>query len=119
DLLMLVCAPDLTSLKVTQSTLDIFAALQIPAEKRVIVLNHVPPQSHLQQEDIERTLGERVGLVVPHAGEAVLDSIDRGVPMAVSSHDDSMVSAVGDFAAQLAQVKRQAEEQPHRGGLGR
>ena len=39
DLLMLVCEPDVTSLKVMQSTLDTFAALQIPAEKRVLVLN--------------------------------------------------------------------------------
>jgi Flp pilus assembly CpaE family ATPase/pSer/pThr/pTyr-binding forkhead associated (FHA) protein len=119
DLLMLLCAPDLTSLKVTQATLDILAALQVPAEKRVLVLSHVPPRSHVQQEDIERTLGERIGLVVPHAGEPILDSIDRGVPMAVGSPDEPMVNAVRSFAAQLAQVTRDARVQPRRGGLGR
>ena len=119
DLLMLVCAPDLTSLKVTQSSLDIFAALQIPAEKRVLVLNQVPARSHLHAEDIERSLGERIGLVVPHAGEAVLDSIDRGVPVAVASPNEPMVLAIDAFVAQLAQVKREAEVKPRRGGLGR
>jgi pSer/pThr/pTyr-binding forkhead associated (FHA) protein len=119
DLLMVVCAPDLTSLKVTQATLDIFAALQIPAEKRVLLLSHVPARSHLQLEDIERTIGERIGLDVPHAGEAVLDSIDRGVPLAVGDSGEPMIAAVRAFAAQLAQVKAAAEVQPRRGGLGR
>jgi pilus assembly protein CpaE len=117
DLLMLVCAPDLASLKVTQATLDILAALQMPADKRVLVLNNTTPRFRLPRDEIERTLGERIGLFVPHS-EEVLDSIDRGVPIALGSRDEPVVEAVCSFAAQLAQVKREAEVQARRGGLG-
>ena len=117
DLLMLVCAPDLASLKVTQATLDILAALQMPADKRVLVLNNTTPRFRLPRDEIERTLGERIGLFVPYS-EEVLDSIDRGVPISLGNQDEPLVEAVCSFAAQLAQVKREAEVQARRGGLG-
>ena len=118
DLLMLVCEPDVTSLKVMQATLDTFAALQIPAEKRVLVLNETHPRARLQQMDVEKALGERIGLTVPYAGEDLLDAIDRGIPMAITAREHPMVSALESFASRLAQVKVAAEVQPRRGGLG-
>jgi pSer/pThr/pTyr-binding forkhead associated (FHA) protein/MinD-like ATPase involved in chromosome partitioning or flagellar assembly len=118
DLLMLVCEPDVTSLKVMQSTLDTFAALQIPAEKRVLVLNETHPRARLQQMDVEKAMGERIGLTVPYAGEELLDAIDRGVPMAITSRDHPTIGALENFAGRLAQVKVSAEVHPRRGGLG-
>ena len=118
DLLMLVCEPDVTSLKVTQSTLDTFAALQIPAEKRFLVLNETHPRARLQQTDVEKAMGERIGLTVPYAGEDLLDAIDRGVPMAITAREHPMVASLENFARRLAQVKITAEIQPRRGGLG-
>ncbi len=118
DLLMLVCEPDVTSLKVMQSTLDTFAALQIPAEKRVLVLNETHPRARLQQSDVEKAMGERIGLTVPYAGDDLLDAIDRGIPLASTNREHPMIAALGNFAGRLAQVKVTAEIQPRRGGLG-
>lgn len=119
DLVLLTFAPDVASLKVLQSTLDVMAALQTPAEKRVLVLNETHTRSHLKQEDLEATLGERIALHLPHAGDAVLDSIDRGVPLADSNHDHAFLQPIEDLARRLAQVKVQSAEQPQRrGGFG-
>jgi Flp pilus assembly CpaE family ATPase len=99
--------------------LDTFAALQTPAESRVLVINQTYPRAHIQPEDLEQALGERVGLIVPYAGDAVLDSIDRGIPMATAYREHPAVQALSAFAGQVAQVKVQAESEPRRGGLGR
>ena len=74
--------------------------------------------ARLQQVDVEKAMGERIGLTVPYAGEDLLDAIDRGVPMAVTTREHPMVGSLESFARRLAQVKVSAEEQPRRGGLG-
>ncbi len=119
DLLLLTFAPDVASLKVVQSTLDVLAALQTPAEKRVLVLNQVYPKPHLQPADIENTLGERIGLMVPYAEEALLDTIDKGIPLAVDAATHPTVAAIEAFASRLAQINVEAAQQPKRGGFGR
>jgi pilus assembly protein CpaE len=119
DLLLLTFAPDVSSLKVMQSTLDVLAALQTPAEKRVLVLNQVYPKPHLQPSDIENTLGERIGLTLPYAEEALLDTIDKGIPLAVDAATHPTVAAIEAFATKLAQINVDAATQPKRGGFGR
>lgn len=119
DLILLISAPDVISLKVMQSMLDTFAALQTPAESRVLVINQTYPRAHIQADDLAQALGERIGLTVPYAGDTVLDSIDRGVPMAVAYREHSAVQALEGFVGKVAQVKVQAESKPQKGGLGR
>ena len=58
-------------------------------------------------------------LVTVKVGVAVLVDVMVGVPVAVGSPEQPLVLAIRSFAAQLAQVKREAEVQPRRGGLGR
>jgi pSer/pThr/pTyr-binding forkhead associated (FHA) protein len=119
DLLMLVFAPDLSSLKVVQSTLDVLSALQTPAEKRVLVLNQVYPKPHLLPSEIEHTLGERIGLTLPYAEEVLLDTIDKGIPLALDQANHPTVAAIESFASRLAQLNVEAAQQPKRGGFGR
>jgi pSer/pThr/pTyr-binding forkhead associated (FHA) protein len=118
DLLLLPVAPDMTSVKVMQSTLDVFAALQTPAERRVLILNQTHPKAHIGQPELEQHLGERIGLTLPYAEEAILDSIDQGVPLAATNPAHPTVAALQAFAARLAQVKVEAVEQQKRGGFG-
>jgi len=118
DLLLLPLAPDMTSVKVMQSTLDVFAALQTPAERRLLILNQTHPRSHIGQAELEQHLGERIGLTLPYADDAILDSIDQGVPLAATNPTHPTVAAIQSFAARLAQVKVEAQEQQKRGGFG-
>jgi len=67
---------------------------------------------------VGKAMGERIGLAVPYAGEELLDAIDRGIPMAITARDHSMIGALENFAGRLAQVKVSAEGQARRGGLG-
>jgi pilus assembly protein CpaE len=118
DLLLLPLAPDMTSVKVMQSTLDVFAALQTPAERRLLILNQTHPRAHIGQAQMEEHLGERIGLTIPYADDAILDSIDQGVPLAATNPSHPTVGAIQSFAARLAQVKVEAQTQQKRGGFG-
>lgn len=118
DLLFIVCTPDVTTLKVTQATLDTFAALMFPSEKRVLVLNQTHPKPHIEQDDMEKAMGERIGLSLAYAGDAVLDSTDRGVPLALNEEVHPMIAGIRDFASNLAAVKVTAQAQARRGGFG-
>lgn len=118
DLLFIVCTPDVTTLKVTQATLDTFAALMFPSEKRVLALNQTHPKPHIEQDDMEKAMGERIGLSLAYAGDAVLDSTDRGVPLALNEETHPMIAGIRDFASTLAAVKVTAQTQARRGGFG-
>jgi pilus assembly protein CpaE len=116
DLLLVVTGSDLTSLKVTQATLDIFAALFVPSHKRVLVLNHAQPYALATREAIERALGERIDLVVPHGGEAFATAADTGRPLALSDPEHPSVQALAEFARKLAGVEQPAAARAERLG---
>src|SRR5581483_11694759 len=65
DLVVVVTAPDLATLKTTQNCLDVFSALQTTGERRLLLLNQVYARPRLEPADIAKALGERIDLVVP------------------------------------------------------
>jgi pSer/pThr/pTyr-binding forkhead associated (FHA) protein/MinD-like ATPase involved in chromosome partitioning or flagellar assembly len=107
DLVVVLTAPDLSTLKTTQSCLDVFSALQTTGERRLLLLNTIYPKSRLEKEDIEKALGERIDLVVPY-GEEVLQAIDHGVPITLTERQHPMVLALDGFVRKIAEVKEPA-----------
>ncbi len=107
DLVVVVSAPDLATLKTTQACLDVFSALQTTGERRLLLLNQIYPRARLEPSDIEKALGERIDLVVPY-GEEVLQSIDRGVPLAASQRDHPVVRALDGFVRKVAAIQEPA-----------
>jgi pSer/pThr/pTyr-binding forkhead associated (FHA) protein len=116
DLVVVVTAPDLVSLKTTQSCLDVFSALQTTGERRLLLLNQIYPKSRLERDDIEKALGERIDLMVPY-GEEVLYAIDRGVPLTLNAREHPFVMALDAFVRKIAEVKEPAPSRAARGGF--
>ena len=103
DLLVLVAAPDVATLKTTQTCLRIFAqVLGTPGERRVL-LNTIHRRARLERADIEKTLGEHIDAVVPYSEELV-ESIDHGTPLATSAPEHPIFQVLGGFVRQIAQV---------------
>ncbi len=107
DLVVVVTAPDLSTLKTTQSCLDVFSALQTTGERRLLLLNTIYPKTRLEKDDIEKALGERIDLVVPY-GEEVLQAVDHGVPLSLSARQHPTVMALDGFVRKIAEVKEPA-----------
>jgi pilus assembly protein CpaE len=95
NLVTVVTAPDLVSLKATLSALDIFKELGLGAERRLL-LNGIYPSARLERAGVEKALGERVAQVIPYSDD-VLRSIDHGQPLALSAPGSPMVRALDGF----------------------
>src|SRR3954453_10990028 len=73
DLVVVVTAPDLVSLKTTQACLDVFSALQTTGERRLLLLNQIYPRARLEPGDMEKSSGgaHRPGRAVWRGSAAV------------------------------------------------
>src|SRR5579875_1834035 len=118
DLVVLLGAPDLVSLKTLQACLDVFTALQTTGERRLLLLNNVYPRARLEREEMEKALGERIDLVLPY-GEEVLHSIDLGVPLTISQRAHPFVMVLDGFVRKVAEIKEEplARTRAARGGF--
>lgn len=118
DLVVLVGAPDLVSLKTLQACLDVFTALQTTGERRLLLLNHLYPKPRLERDEMEKALGERIDLVLPY-GEEVLHSIDLGVPLTIGQRAHPFVTALEGFVRKVAEIKEEplASTRAARGGF--
>lgn len=117
DLVALVAAPDLVSLRTMQSCMDVFTALQTTGERRLLVLNNVYPKPRLERDEMEKALGERVDLALPY-GEEVLLSIDLGVPLTISTREHPFVQALDGFVRKVAEIQEApVHSKAARGGL--
>jgi Flp pilus assembly CpaE family ATPase len=116
DWLLHVTAADVPALRSLQSALGVFERLGQSVGERRLVLNGIHAQTKLDRARIEDTLGRRIDLAVPHS-EAVLDSLDRGVPLALSAPTDPVNQALDGWIRQVADVKAAAPV-AERGGRG-
>lgn len=104
DWLFHVTAADVPALRSLQSVLAVFARLGQSPGQRCVVLNGIHPRTRLERARIEETLGTRIDLAVPYS-DAVLDSLDRGVPLAVGAPTDPVIQALDGWICQVANVK--------------
>ncbi|MBX5491592.1 MAG: FHA domain-containing protein, partial [Chloroflexi bacterium] len=118
DLVVLVGAPDLVSLKTLQSCLDVFTALQTTGERRLVLLNNLYPKARLERDEMEKALGERIDLVLPY-GEEVLHSIDLGVPLAIGMRTHPFIAGLEGFVRKVAEIREDvlAPTRAARGGF--
>jgi len=117
DLVVVVTAPDLATLKTTHACLDVFSALQTTGERRLLMMNTIYPRPRLESADMEKALGERVDLVVPY-GDAVLEPVDNGTPLALTAPQHPVVMAIDSFVRKVAQIQEPvAQTRAERGGF--
>jgi Flp pilus assembly CpaE family ATPase len=104
DWLLHVAAPDLAALRSTQASLAVFSRLPELACEHRLALNGIHARARIDRAAVEQTLGRRFDLVVPH-GEAVLESLDHGVPVALSAPADPVVQALDGWVRQVSDVQ--------------
>lgn len=104
DVVLLVSAPDVPTLRATRCALDVFKMLQLPPERQIVVLNRPIPRQGVALEEVEKFLGEKVHGVIPHGGEEFARSADCGIPLAVSDPDHPSIVVLEEMARKLAGV---------------
>ncbi|GAA3228538.1 AAA family ATPase [Actinocorallia longicatena] len=94
---LLLAAPEVTALKGLRVTLDMLELLGYPASARTFLINRADIRAGLSMADMERVIGARVAVHVPHSQD-VSGSINRGVPMVLESPGHPVSQAVRQAA---------------------
>lgn len=78
--LVLVVAPEMSSLRAAMSALDIYDKLGFPPEKIKLLLNSNSSIIGIRQAQIEKVLGRPVDFVIPYEPEEVIRAVNFGEP---------------------------------------
>jgi len=84
DRILLVVNPEMASMQASTSVLDVFASLEYPEDKTVIVLNWTFPRGGLPQKSIEAALRAPIQAVIPYDETLFIYGINRGAPAVLS-----------------------------------
>jgi pilus assembly protein CpaE len=78
--LVLVMAPEMSSLRAAMSALDIYDKLDFPAEKVKLMLNSNSSIVGIKQAQIEKVLGRQLDFVTPYEPDEVIRAVNFGEP---------------------------------------
>lgn len=78
--LVLVVAPEMSSLRAAMNALDIYDKLGFPPEKIKLLLNSNSSIIGIRQAQIEKVLGHPVNFVIPYEPDEVIRAVNFGEP---------------------------------------
>ncbi len=99
DLILLILAPEVASLRATLATLEVFRGLEYPKERYAVVLNvNTPSRRALSRKDIESTLPVPLAAIIPYDPDRTVEAINKGQPVILSALDSPIATAFVDLA---------------------
>lgn len=98
DVILLVLAPELASVRAAAAALDTYNKLNYPPEKIKLVLNNVFPRHGLPRERIEQALKKPITLNLPYSQDILVQAINLGKPVLYHQPDEPFASLLEDFA---------------------
>jgi pilus assembly protein CpaE len=114
DLILMIAAPDMASLRAAAAALDTYSKLNYPPEKIKLVLNATFPKHGLPKDKIESALGIPVMVTIPYTSDAFIEAINYGQPLISSKPDEPIAGFLEDFAFYLSKEthKKSRPENP-------
>jgi len=102
DLILVMAAPDVASLRATAAALDTYTKLNYPSEKIRLILNATFPKYGLQKDKIEAALGIPVMLVIPYASDLFVQAINYGQPIVSTKPEEPVAALLENLAFSLS-----------------
>jgi pilus assembly protein CpaE len=102
DVILLVTAPDMASIRAAYAAMDTYTKLGYPKEKIKLVLNATFPRSGLPKEKIESALDMQSSIVVPYTDILFVEAINYGRPPVFSKPNEAVCGLLEDFAFYLS-----------------
>ncbi len=98
DQILLVLVPELAAVQCASIALDVFAKIGYPPDKVKLVLNWTFKGKGLPREEIEKALQKRVEIVLPFAGEELVNALTMGKPPVFAAPESALGGLFEDFA---------------------
>jgi len=96
--LVLIVAPEMSSLRAAMSTLDIYDKLGFPQDKIKLMLNSNTSIAGIRQSQIEKVLARPVDFVIPYEPDEVIRAVNFGEPFLLKNSDLTISKKVEDMA---------------------
>ncbi|NIS79414.1 MAG: response regulator [Anaerolineales bacterium] len=114
DVLVMVAAPEIPSIKDARLLFDLLSVLEFPKERVFFILNKMDRKSGITPDAIEENLSCTVHGVIPFDEKSVSASVNRGVPVLLSDRSSvaakSIFEILGALKAQLVSYEKVVEE---------
>lgn len=98
DQILLMLSPETASVRCAANALETFEQLNYPPDRITLVLNWSFKGKGLPRAGINAALKKEIGVAIPYAGEAVVDSIMYGKPSALLMPLDPLGAFLEDLA---------------------
>jgi pilus assembly protein CpaE len=108
DVILMILPPDMVSLKGATGALETFASLSYPNSRVAIVVNWIFPRRGLPQREIEAALARPILATLPYEVDAVVRSINEGVPLIIAQPTLSWSQSIEALAYKLASSEAKA-----------
>ncbi|MGH2570586.1 MAG: AAA family ATPase [bacterium] len=102
DLVLLLTALDVPTIRNTRSYLDLFRRLEISAERTRLVVNRVQDGRRITNRDLVRTVGQEIFFGLPNDFVAASAAIDSGNPVVFNSPRSKLAEAYRELARALS-----------------
>lgn len=98
DRLLLVVTPDVLSLKVYRSMLQVLEQLHVPRNRLHVVVNQTTPFSRVSVADVKKVVELPVIASIPFGGEQFTESVNNGTPIVQKFPTNPASQAIRDLA---------------------
>ena len=100
--LILMLAPEMSSLRAAMSTLEIYDKLEFPPEKIKLLLNSNSSIAGIRQPQIEKVLEHPVDYVIPYEPDEVIRAVNFGEPFLLKNPELPISVILEDMAYSLS-----------------
>ena len=120
DRIIVVCTPELNTLRDIRECMRVFGEIIRLDMKRVcLVFNHNQPFAVLGREQFESALEQPMGYELPHAGEAAYKAANRGEPLVLSNRNSVYSKSVERFLHMLVPTEPKTTQKRRLSIVGR
>lgn len=112
DLVLVVSALDLPTIKNVKLCLEIMESLNYPQEKVRLLLNRANSEGGMDISEAEESLRCTFTATIPSDGKTVVSSVNRGIPFVVTSPDAPVAQNIFNLAKIVAAGDWQEQDKP-------
>jgi pilus assembly protein CpaE len=116
DQLILVCTPEVTSLKNVRIGLETIDRLGFPRDRVLIVANRIGASGGIVMREMEDALGVEIGFELPD-DPGVPAAVNRAIPSVLSDEKGRFAKAVSELATSLFAEPAVPEQTSHKRSL--
>lgn len=107
DIILLMLAPEMSSVRAAVAALDTYSKLGYPDEKIKLILNWTFQHNGLARKAIENALHFPFDLVLPFAPDRFIPALNLGKPLLFEQPNDPVSSLIEDLSFRLSKERHQ------------